>query len=140
MRPRFFLRLPATTTMQSDSVCARGFLNRQAPVCMLCCIPGAQTCRVYLVVGPDHILTTDCSRFNFGPETTSSQGALVRLFWSAPECDYSVPTCPNESHQGGKRTRVRFNQTKKRRCENTLSLASRGMVDWRLCWRRSSEL
>lgn len=37
-----------------------------------------------------------------------------------PECDYCVHTCPT-FHQGGEWTRVRFNWTKKCKCENTLS-------------------
>lgn len=45
---------------------------------------------------------------------------LVRLFWSAPECAWCVHTFPNELHQGGKHSRVRFNQTKQGSCENAL--------------------
>lgn len=33
---------------------------------------------------------------------------LVWLLWSAPECDCCVHTFPNESHRGGKRSRVQF--------------------------------
>ncbi len=84
----------------------------------------AQTCRVSLVKASYR------SRITFPPQTNCSRGGLgldrdhllskvlVRLFWS----DYGVHTCPNELHQGGKRTRVQFNRTKKHRCENTLSL------------------
>ncbi len=56
-------------------------------------------------------------------ETTSSRrsryACLVR-FWCAPQCDYCIHTCPNEPHQEGQRTLMRFNQTKWGRCESTL--------------------
>lgn len=36
----------------------------------------------------------------------------IRLFWSAPECDYCVCACLNKPHQGGKPSRVLFRRTK----------------------------
>ncbi len=59
------------------------------------------------------------SLFGTGPRPPPLR---VRLVWFTPECDYCVHTCPNESHQGGKQTRVRYNQNKKRKCESILSL------------------
>ncbi len=42
------------------------------------------------------------------------QGGLGTFVWSAsgvPECDCCILTCPNEPHQEGKITLVRFNRT-----------------------------
>ncbi len=61
-------------------------------------------------------------------ETTSSSwsryACLVHI-WCAPECDCCILTCPNETHQKGKQTQVRFSRTKWGRCENTLSRLSK---------------
>ncbi len=59
-------------------------------------------------------------------ETTSSRRsryACLVLFLCAPECDCCILTCPNEPHQEGKRTLVRFNRTKWGRCESTLKIS-----------------
>lgn len=43
---------------------------------------------------------------------------VVRLFLSAPECDFCFDPCPNKARQGGKRTRARAKQN---RCESALT-------------------
>lgn len=58
----------------------------------------------------DHINTiNDLLWTLLGTETrpTAPKG-LVRLFWSAPECDNRVHDCTNDRRQGGK---VQFKQT-----------------------------
>lgn len=68
----------------------------------------AQTCGVHLVVGSDRGRVTlppqtKCSRVHLGPGRDHLLSRVsVRLFCSAPECDYCVHTCPDESHRGGK--------------------------------------
>ncbi len=69
-----------------------------------------QKCAVLFAVG------SVWGRIAFSPQTNRSRVCLVR-FWCAPECDCCILTCPNEPHQEGKRTIVRFNWTKWGRCE-----------------------
>ena len=72
----------------------------------------------------DHVLTTNkpCQSL-FGtwlsPPLHQRLGLVVL---DAPECDWCIHTFPNELHQGGKRSRVRFNRG---RCENTHKLTTK---------------
>ncbi len=53
------------------------------------------------------------------------QLGLGAVVWCAPECDCCIHTCPQDPHQEGKQTWVRFNWTKQDRCEYTLSFAQK---------------
>ncbi len=72
----------------------------------------------------DRVLTTnELLQGSFESVRRSRYACLVH-FWCAPECDCCILTCPNEPHQEGKRTLVRFNRTKWGGCESTLRLLS----------------
>lgn len=79
-------------------------------------------CSSHVSLRSDHVPTTykPLQRL-FGTRLRPlHQRVLALLFWFVHQCGWCVQICPNGSHQIGKETRVRDNQTKQRRFENAL--------------------
>ena len=72
-------------------------------------LPAVGSDRGWIMFSPQTKRTRVC----LGPDRDHLFNKVsVRLFWSAPECDWCVHTMPNELLQGGKCSRVRLNRTK----------------------------